>query len=970
MVAAGVPAVAVTPMIELRTLGGLGLKGADGRELPAILAQPKRLVLLAYLAAHHDHGSCRRDSVVALFWPELDDAHARGALRQSLRFLRRQLGDGILNGQSDEVVGFEPGTLWCDVAAFEQACDAGQPAEALRLYRGAFFDGFFVSGCAPELEHWIESERLRLRRRAAQAAAELAARDEAAGDLAGAVAAARQGVALDPDDERAHTRLAELLDRCGDRAGALSAFETFRSRLEEQYGATPSPETDARIRAIRERTTSFPVTPRAEPVSTGAAAREPHPARRRGILAAVILAVLIAAPLVDRWWRAAPSTPADEGLVAILPFRVRGADSSLRHLGEGMVELMALQFTGEGGPRAVSPGALLSRWRRSVPASAEEVTPEAAGAIAQRLGAGRFLDGGVVGTRERLTISAAVFRVDDGRSGVRSSVTGPYDSLQALVDQLTAQLLAGEAGAPEPRLATLTSLSVLRAYLDGRTALRRGRWDEALRHFAQAVQVDSTFAPAALGLSSASRWLNGAEGPRAEALAWTFRDRLSALDRAFLVAELGPRYPAPYTAGERIDGWQHVLARYPEAALAWYRLGDHYFHDGPTMGLDAPLALARAAFQRALALDSVAGLEGLSHLLELAAQQGDTAALRPLFAAGLAADSGPDRAEAYRWIAAFTARDSAALALFRPRFRELRPGTLTRMWALSQQAGFDVADAVGAQAELAARVVPGIDPGDIRTSVYELALNRGRPREAQRLAEMISPGWSAADRLAVVVLSALYGDGDTAAAAAAIRSLSRHVEGPFAAGAKLRYSQYEYVCVVQQWRVAHGDLAGTRYAVARLRQPDPSAPTWLVAQNAACSAALDAVLAASGARPEARLLLQRVDSMVQTIPGWKWSFPRHRVVASLWEARGEWDRALAAIRRRPHGGVRYLAGDLHHEGRLALLAGDTAAALRAWRHYLALRLDPEPILEPQVARVRAEVARLESSVRARSDLVP
>src|SRR5438093_12989762 len=131
-------------MIELRMLGTLDLKGADGRAVRSILAQPKRLALLAYLADHS--AGARRDSVVALFWPELDTAHARGALRQSLRFLRRELGDGILNGHSDEAIEFEPATVWCDVVAFELACKAGQAAQALQPYPRAFLARRFVSG--------------------------------------------------------------------------------------------------------------------------------------------------------------------------------------------------------------------------------------------------------------------------------------------------------------------------------------------------------------------------------------------------------------------------------------------------------------------------------------------------------------------------------------------------------------------------------------------------------------------------------------------------------------------------------------------------------------------------------------------------------------------------------------------------------------------------------------------------------
>src|SRR3989449_878656 len=168
-------------MIELRMLGTLDLKGADGRAVHSIIAQPKRLALLAYLAVHT--AGARRDSVVALFWPELDTAHARGALRQSLRFLRRELGDGILNGHSDEAIEFEPATVWCDVVAFEEACKAGQAGRALQLYRGGFLDGCFVSGGSPELERWIAAERTRLGQLAVRAAADVVGRAEREGDL-------------------------------------------------------------------------------------------------------------------------------------------------------------------------------------------------------------------------------------------------------------------------------------------------------------------------------------------------------------------------------------------------------------------------------------------------------------------------------------------------------------------------------------------------------------------------------------------------------------------------------------------------------------------------------------------------------------------------------------------------------------------------------------------------------------------
>jgi hypothetical protein len=50
---------------------------------------------------------------------------------------------------------------------------------------------------------------------------------------------------------------------------------------------------------------------------------------------------------------------------------------------------------------------------------------------------------------------------------------------------------------------------------------------------------------------------------------------------------------------------------------------------------------------------------------------------------------------------------------------------------------------------------------------------------------------------------------------------------------------------------------------------------------------------------------------------------------------------------------------LREEGRLAALTGDRAGAIRAYRHYLALRGDAEPALQPEVKRVREELEAVE-----------
>ena len=174
------------PLVELRILGGLNLLGAGGRELSSVLAQPKRVALLAYLAAATPRRLHRRDSLLALFWPELDQEHARAALRQALHGLRHALGDGVLVTRGDEDIGLDAERIRCDVVEFARAAEVGRLADALDLYRGDLLEGFFIRG-APEFEQWLEDERARLKAVALRSATQLAERTEGHGDLAEAI---------------------------------------------------------------------------------------------------------------------------------------------------------------------------------------------------------------------------------------------------------------------------------------------------------------------------------------------------------------------------------------------------------------------------------------------------------------------------------------------------------------------------------------------------------------------------------------------------------------------------------------------------------------------------------------------------------------------------------------------------------------------------------------------------------------
>lgn len=240
------------PAISLQILGGLGLEGGGDRNAASILRQPKRVALLAYLAAGPEGGFRRRDSLIGLFWPESSPESARHSLRQALYVLRREVGADVLRTRGDEEVGVSPDAIECDAARFEVLARAGSPERAMDLYAGDLLPGFYVDD-APEFERWLDVERLRLRRLAASLCWDLVEQATAGGDGTEAARRARQAVDLDPFDEPALHRLIELLDSLGDRAGALAAFDHFARRLSEEYAAEPSPETMKLVEGVRAR---------------------------------------------------------------------------------------------------------------------------------------------------------------------------------------------------------------------------------------------------------------------------------------------------------------------------------------------------------------------------------------------------------------------------------------------------------------------------------------------------------------------------------------------------------------------------------------------------------------------------------------------------------------------------------------------------------------------------------------------
>ncbi len=523
-------------MYRLITLGGLNVE-RDGVPMPTMAAQRKALALLAIVAASGPTG-VPRERLMALLWPESETERARGALKQMLHSLRRQLGpDDVLAGTAS--LTLDPQHIDSDIVAFTAARRAGRPEVAVALYAGPFMDGVHVDG-AGELERWTDGHRRQLADEFAQALEEVARDAGARGDQAASVAWWRRRQAVEPLSSRVAVALMQALDVAGEGPAALRHARVHESLVRQEFGSMPDPAVAELAAAIAlGQTARQPVdgritdpVPRTETVAIDRSAGADAPIASHAVLhsspsarpndsswrtARWIAAGLTAAAAIvtGLWWSSrdragasalvpnAPVQALDPKRVAIAVFENQTGDSTLASLG-----LMASDWVTRGLARTtlvdvLDAGALYTQ------GYAPPTERPDARTLARRSGAGLVVEGRYYRTADTVRFTASVVDVGTGRVlRLVDPIGAPVADPLAAVDELRQRVAAALGTIVDPRASYFVTPSMrpprfdaYAEYVIAQDLYWRGAFAPAFPHFRRAAELDSSFDAAAAWLT-------------------------------------------------------------------------------------------------------------------------------------------------------------------------------------------------------------------------------------------------------------------------------------------------------------------------------------------------------------------------------------------------------------------------------------------------------------------------------------
>ncbi len=250
-------------MLDISLFGGVTIR-LDGQPINNFRSQTE-ITLLAYLA--HSGQPHNREELADLLWDTESTRQSLSNLRTVLTRLRKHLGDHLVVTrktiaveaavpQKTDSARFQ--SLLAGVGKDKSAGSINQLSQGLDLYTGEFMRGFSLPN-APRFNDWLVIEQERLRQLALSGYRQLTDWQEEQGSFTAGILAVQRWLTLDPWDETAQQKLMRLLAYDGRTSEALTVYEKYRDRLQDEMSISPEPDTTALYHSIQDGSLSTPV---------------------------------------------------------------------------------------------------------------------------------------------------------------------------------------------------------------------------------------------------------------------------------------------------------------------------------------------------------------------------------------------------------------------------------------------------------------------------------------------------------------------------------------------------------------------------------------------------------------------------------------------------------------------------------------------------------------------------------------
>ncbi len=203
----------------------------------------------------------------------------------------------------------------------------------------------------------------------------------------------------------------------------------------------------------------------------------------------------------------APGLQAKENALAIFGFVNKTGDKELDWLQAGLPEILLTDLAQSGSMNIISRNRILDRLGKSSEDDDKDIGHQEYMNAAKALGAVMALSGSFYKLGDKIRIDARLEDIASGQIIMGEKVIGeePFVLIDSLTQKIAVSLNVKEMLAGNKEISDLTSSSpeAYKQYILGMEQFQFSRYDEAIKHFEKAIEIDSSFALAYLRIGMA-----------------------------------------------------------------------------------------------------------------------------------------------------------------------------------------------------------------------------------------------------------------------------------------------------------------------------------------------------------------------------------------------------------------------------------------------------------------------------------